>query len=131
MPAHQAEWWFARAVFACANSTLELPQVDAMAGAAAFEVTWRHVLAMGLHSFRGIHAAELRPLLDEMEHCIRWKPPGGEVMPLQDIFPGEDSQIEEVTTWLTLRYEVLQLHLGFSLAGVLSTTDIIPETPPA
>jgi hypothetical protein len=132
MPADQAERWFIRAVLACANSTIELPTPpESGTGAAAFEITWRHVLAMGLHSFRGIRYGELEPLLNEMKHCIKWKPPGGEMIPLQELFPGEDSQIEEVATWFTLRYEVLQLHLGFSLAGVLSTSGTTPETPPA
>lgn len=131
MPAAQAEWWFYRAVLACANSTIELPQVEPEAGAAAFEITWRHVLAMGLHSFRGIKPSDVKPLLDEMAPLIRFKPPGPESVPLQEIFPGENSQIEEVTTWSALRYELIQLHVGFSLAAVQSTTGTTPETTPA
>lgn len=131
MSAHQAEWWFTRAVLACANSSIALPEVDSAAGAAAFEVTWRNALAMGFYSFRGITPERIKPLLDEMEPLIRWKPPGGENVPLQDIFPGDDSQIEEVTTWYTLRYELIQLHVGFSLAAAPLTTGSIPETTPA
>lgn len=129
LPADAAERWATRAILALANSTVELPKVDPDTGAAGFDLTWRSVLVAGLQAFRGVRFGDVEPLLDEMKPCIRWQPPGG--APLQDLFPGENSQIEEVATWYTLRYELLQLHLGFSLAADLSTTDTTPSQSPA
>lgn len=129
MPADQAERWATRAILALANAGAKLPEGVLDAGMAGLELSWRAVLVTGIRALQGLSFREIEPLLDEMKHCIQWCPPGN--APLQPIFPGEDSQIEEVATWYTLRYELLQLHLGFSLAGVLSTTDTTPETPPA
>lgn len=129
MPADQGERWANRAILAVANAGGKLPEGVLESGTAGLELTWRNVLIVGLLAFKGLNFREVEPLLDEMKLFIFWVPPGA--APLQTIFPGEDSQIEEVATWYTLRYELLQLHLGFSLADVVSTTDITPEVPSA
>lgn len=131
MAADQAERWATRAILALANAGGRLPDGVLDSGMAGLEFTWRSVASTSIAALSGVRYAEVEPLLEEMKHCIRFKPPGSEALPLQDIFPGEDSQIEEVATWYTLRYEVLQLHLGFSLADALSTTDMPPETQSA
>lgn len=130
MPADQGERWFNRALLAIANAGGKLPEGALESGAAGFELSWRNVLVVGLLAAKGLQWREVEPLLAEMVPLIQFAPNVPQA-PLQPIFPGEDSQIEEVTTWYTLRYELLQLHLGFSLAGVLSTTGFAPETPPA
>lgn len=124
MPADQAERWCSRGVLLFMNTHAKLPE-----GAAGLELTWRNVFAAGLSALHGLREVELRPLLEEIKPCIKWVPPGD--APLQAIFPGNDSQIEEFQTWWELYYEYVQLLLGFSLADVLSTTGITPETPPA
>lgn len=129
MPADQGERWANRAILAIANAGGKLPDGVLESGMAGLELTWRNVLVVGLLAFKGLSFAEVEPLLDEMKPGISWCPPGA--APPQQIFPGEDSQIEEWGTWYTLRYEWLQLHLGFSLAGALSTTGLAPEVPPA
>lgn len=130
MPADQGERWATRAILALANAGAKLPEGTLEAGMAGFEISWQNVLITGILSLQGLRFGDIEPLLDEMKQCIRWKPPGNET-PLQVIFPGADSQIEEIATWYTLRYELIQLHLGFSLADVLSTTGTNPGTPPA
>jgi hypothetical protein len=129
MPADQGERWANRAMLAFANAGGKLPEGALEGGMAGLDLSWRNVLVVGLLAFKGLSYREIEPLLDEMKPFISWCPPGN--APPQPIFPGEDSQIEEVATWYTLRYELLQLHLGFSLAGALSTTGTTPEATPA
>lgn len=130
MPADQGERWFTRAILAVANGGARLPEgaLD-LGGAAGFELTWRNVLAMGVTGLQGLRWADLEPLLDEMKPLIQWCPPGN--APPQPIFPGEDSQIEEVATWYKLRYDLIELHMDFSLAGLLSTSGTTPQPSPA
>lgn len=124
MPADQAERWCSRAVLLFMNTHAKLPE-----GAAGLELTWRNVFAAGLSALHGLRETELRPLLEEIKPCIKWVPPGD--APMQVIFPGHESQIEEFKTWWELYYEYVQLLLGFSLADALSTTGITPEVTPA
>jgi hypothetical protein len=131
MPADQAERWANRCLLAFANAGGKLPdnvlESDGMAGLA---LTWRNALVVGLLAFKNLAWRDVEPLLEEMMPCMQWCPPGN--APLQPIFPGEDSQIEEVATRYELRYELIQLHLGFSLADVDSTTGTNdPGTPSA
>ncbi len=60
------------------------------------------------------------PLLDEMFDQVFYQPPNQKVPP-QAIKNGGNSQIEEILTRLKLRQELLELHLGFSLAVPSST----------
>jgi hypothetical protein len=129
-PADDAERWATRAVIALANAGARLPDGALEAGGmAGLELSLRNVVLTGIQAIQGLRFADIEPLLDEMKPCISWCPPGN--APLQPIFPGEDSQVEEVATWYTLRYELLQLHLGFSLAAGHSTTGTTPSQPPA
>lgn len=129
MPADQGERWANRAMLAFANAGGKLPEGVLESGMAGLDLTWRNIVVVGLLAFKGLDYREIEPLLDEMKPCMSWVPPGS--APLQPIFPGENSQVEEVATWYTLRYEWLQLHLGFSLADAISTTGLTPEVPPA
>ena len=129
-PADEGERWATRAIIALANAGARLPDGALEAGGmAGLELSLRNVILTGIQAIQGLRFSDLEPLLDEMKPCIQWCPPGG--APPQQIFPGENSQIEEVATWYTLRFELLQLHLGFSLAGSTSTTASTPQTPPA
>lgn len=141
MPALQAEWWFYRLVAALANAGAKLPDEVLFAGAAGFAAlapTLKNSLVVAMRAIQGLDAnamsQTIKPLLDEMTPCIKWQPPSspGAQMPEQDIFPGEHSQIEEVATWTKLRFELIQLHVGFSMAAAVSTTGPeSPETPAA
>lgn len=136
MPAAVAEWWAIRALIVMGNSGVQMPtgvMESGLAGLAAMERmkgTASALFAIGLRILPGVNARELKPLLDEMMECVTYQPPGN--FPAQAILEGEMSQIEEVSTILRLRAEVLELHLGFSLAGAASTLDTTPpESAPA
>lgn len=135
MPSFDGEWWAIRALVVLGNAGLTMPAgvlESGMAGLAAMEQMKGAASAlflMGLRMLPGVDPKALKPLLDEMMGCVTYQPPGA--FPAQALFSGDMSQIEEIKTILTLRAEVLELHLGFSLAGAVSTlaTDPTSETP--
>jgi hypothetical protein len=133
MPADQAEWWFYRFVMALANAGAKIPEEVLFAGAAGFAEmlpTLRNSLVVGMRALQGLTAPDVEPLLKEMLPCIKFQPPGSSpAPPEQEIFPGINSQIEEVATWLKLRFELIQLHVGFSLADAALTTGEPPPPP--
>jgi hypothetical protein len=112
MPATAAEKWAIRAFLAMGQSGVEIPDDLAQAGLMG-------VASMGVRALLGMPWALVEPLLDEMWACIAYIPDPGR--------PGTtitghllDTQIEDVSTRLLLRQEVLDLHLGFSLAEITS-----------
>ena len=117
MSAVQAEKWAARALLALLKSGIELPENAASAGLAG-------VAAVGIKAFGSISWDLAEPLLDEMMTCVRFIPPAKGVEPM-DLLP---DMIEEVTTLLAIRKELLELHLGFSLAAKLSTLRTLVAT---
>ena len=124
MPADQAERWAFRMLLALASGGSKIPDGALESGMAGLAVTMPAFIAVGLRSLAGLKYEDVRPLLDEMMECVQYQPPNG--LPAQDLLDGEYGQIEEVSTRLQLRYEVLQLHVGFSLAGNESTTGTTP-----
>lgn len=112
MAAEQAEFWAVRALLALAKSGVEVPDDIMYRGMAG-------VAAMGIRAFGGISWADAKPLLDEVFGCIAFLP--NPATP-QTVITGPlvSSQIEEVSTRLRLREEVLSLHLGFSIAAKFS-----------
>lgn len=135
MPADQAERWFYRFVLALANAGAKVPEELLFAGAAGFAEmlpTLRNSLVVGMRALQGLDYKSVEPLLDEMVSFIKYQPPGNPAPPMQDLFPAANCQIEEVATWVKLRFELIQLHVGFSLADVASTTGTVsPEAPTA
>lgn len=119
MSADQAERWALRLFFALANAGTKLPEGSVNAGMAGLANTLQGLLVQGLAALQGLKYTDVGPLLDEMMHCVKFRPPGGNADGSldQQLFPGESSQIEEVATRLKLRWELLELHLGFSLAA--------------
>lgn len=132
MSADAGEWWAVRALVVLGNAGLAIPanvMGSGMAGLAALEATKgaaSALFAMGLRMLPGVDVHALKPLLDEMMGCVSYKPPGS--FPAQALQTGELYQIEEIKTLLQLRAEVLELHLGFSLAGTVSTLGSEPNT---
>lgn len=135
MSSDAGEWWAIRSLIVMGNAGVSLPngiQESGMHGLAYMEHTKglaSALFAIGLKMLPGVDAHALKPLLDEMMACVKYKPPGN--LPEQDLHEGDMCQIEEITTRLKLRAELLELHLGFSLAGAASTTDTTPSAPPA
>lgn len=114
MSASAAEEWFSRAMMLLARSGAEVSPDIFNHGAAAFA-------AMGIAAaVTGLGKApfgEVKVLLHEMFGCVAFKGPNGMLISERTMV---DSQIEEVSTRLQLREEVLSLHLGFSLTARLS-----------
>lgn len=132
MPADAAERWAIRALLAVANSGGKLPDDALEAGMAGLALTVRSFIVVGLRSLQGMRYGDVSDLLDEMMGCIQYVPPTPGLA-AQPLFDGENSQIEEVATRLQLRWEVLQLHINFSLAGEQSTSGSTepPQQPKA
>lgn len=129
MPADQGERWAIRALLALANGGAKLPDGVLDAGMAGLAVTMPALVAVGLRTLGGLKYSDIEELMDEMMGCVQYIPPGN--LPAQGLMSGVHSQIEEIGTRLQLRWEILQLHVDFSLAGGTSTTDTTPHAPPA
>lgn len=112
MPALKAEKWAARALLALLKSGVELPEDVANAGLAG-------IAAVGIKAFGSIDWELAEPLLDEMMLCVQVLPDPRNKKVVRALF---EEDIEDVTTLFTLRKELLELHLGFSLAAKLSTS---------
>lgn len=137
MDAFAGEWWALRALTVMGNAGVNLPSgalESGMAGIAAVEASTGAVTALliaGLRMLPGVDPNALKPLLDEMMGCVLFKPSGPHSLPPQALMVGEFSQIEEITTILKLRAELIELHTGFSLAGAKSILGTIPQPLPA
>lgn len=126
MSADAAERWAFKLLLAFANAGARLPDGVLDAGMAGIQATLPGLLIQGIRSLAGLRYEDAEPILDAMMSCVEFKGPGTETyFALQG---AGLSQVEEVTTLLKLRYEVLQVHLNFSLADALSTSK---EAPPA
>lgn len=109
LSASQAESWSLRAIQAMTRGGMEIPEGVAEAGMPA-------IIATGLVGLFRASFADVGPLLDEMFTCVtiivEAAPEGRKLV---------ENDIEEVTTRVQLRDEILSLHLGFSPATVLQT----------
>lgn len=116
MSADKAERWAIRMVLALTNANVEVPEGSLQAGMSGIAA----ILAQGVRNLAGLKFEAVSDLLDEMMTCVQYQPAAN--LPPQPLWTGDNSQIEEVRTRLSLRMEVLELHLGFSLAALQSTT---------
>ena len=106
MSADKAEWWAIRAGMAMARNGIEVPDDFAQMGMVA-------LAQLGLSLVAKIPLDEAKPLLDELMACVSIIPdPGNPSITRADI----NSDIEEFTTRLKLRAEVLKLHVDFIIA---------------
>lgn len=122
MPPRQGEKWAARALFAIGRAgQADMPddlrddlQRAGMAG----------IAAIGLRALTAVRFEDAEPLLDEMLQCVTFVPDPAKLdqVSLKPIARGLiESDIEEISTILFLRSEVLEVHTGFSFAAFLST----------
>lgn len=114
MPALQAEKWAMRAFLAIAKNGGEVPPEVLKAGFAG--------LVPYLTSLVGaVRWEDANPLLDEMLGCVEYQAiidsRGTKVTRAMNW----DEDVEEVSTLLTIRKEVMQLHKGFLRAAFLSS----------
>lgn len=121
--AYDAEKWATRAMLALSRAGATVDESAIASGALG-------ILATGLDAFRVLPFDEAEPLLDEMLTCVHFVPDPSKVdalsgrpvtRPLMRPDDFNDGDIEEVATLIQIREEVLSLHLGFSLAAVLSS----------
>ena len=117
MPATQAEDWAMRALLALTAAGAEIPDDLEGAGMAGLAV-------MGVQALTGLRHADVKPLMDEMFTCVQACPDRQNPNVVRSLV---EDDIEEVTTRLFLRKEILQLHVGFSLPGAPSKST--SETP--
>lgn len=112
-PAARAERWGEKMLIALSRSNSELKMSLSGIGMEGIAIMGINALMMG-----GIDPDAVLPLWDELLECVRIirDPRHPEV--IQDIVSDDD--IEEVSTRLFLRSEVLRLHTNFSPADALS-----------
>ena len=111
MPALRLEKWAMRLFLALMATGAPVPEESLDAGAAALAGVDVQAIIQRLPF------ETMEPLLDEMLGCVAYLEavPGGQALPL----PLGD-HVEEVSTLLYLRAEVIELHLGFSATAALS-----------
>lgn len=113
MPASVAERWAIRALTAASRTNLDIGNVLGLG--------MQGIAIVGVTALLSSRFEELEPLLDEMMACIKPHMIDGQVIKVDR--PLDESDIEEVSTRLRLRREVLELHVGFSIADGLSNPD--------
>ncbi len=106
MPASKGEKWAMRAILALMGERVDIPK--------GFEKKGMSGMAeLGLKMFSSLKWESAEPLLDEMMECVQFIPDPSKPQIIRKLFP-ED--IEDISTLITLRKEVLTLHVGFSQA---------------
>jgi hypothetical protein len=121
LSAMHAEKWATRAFLAMSRAGIEIPDEALSAGMAG-------LIGIGVAGLVKLPFEEAEPLLDEMLGCIsvvvegQRDPisgrPDSRALRHGDNF--NDGDIEEISTLLTLRMEVAELHVGFSIPAALS-----------
>jgi hypothetical protein len=111
MSAFATEVWAAKALLALLNAGVDIPDNVKDAGLAG-------LASIALSALGKMPAESLIPLMEEMMTCVQAVPDPRNPLP-RPLFPDD---IEEVMTLLKIRKELLELHLGFSLAAKLSSS---------
>jgi len=121
MAATKAEDWAIRVMLALGAANVDIPDGAMQLGMAA-------LAEIGLKKLFAIQADTIRPLLTELMECVEFIP-NPQKPQVKIGYPIFETQIEEVRTLLMLKWEVLKLHLDFSLADGLS--DSLDKGPTA
>lgn len=121
--AWDTERWATRALLALSRAGADIPEEALGAGALG-------ILIAGLDGVRKLPFHDADALMGEMLACIAFVPDVGHKDPMNPDRPftraltlpseHEDGDIEEVATLMQLRGAILELHLGFSPAAILS-----------
>lgn len=121
MPPRQSEKWATRALLAFAKTGhTDMPD--------DFRETLQHagmagLAAIGIRAITSVDFEAAEPLMDEMMTCVMFVPDPSKIDQMTKhpiVRPLIEDDIDEVSTLLLLRSEVMELHLGFSIAGFLS-----------
>lgn len=135
MPAVKFARWVTRAVFSIQKGGGNVP-------ANVLEEGFAGLVAFGLQAIASCSFADAEPLLDELMDCVQFLPDPKSREPR----PGKlmSNEVDEWMTFFTLRREVIELHLGFTIAaewlkyrqrlataGDASSTPTYPELSPS
>ena len=112
MPATKAEDWAMRAMLALGSANVEIP-------VGAFQLGMAALAEIGFMKMFAVSPNLLRPLLAELMECVEFIP-NPQKPQIKVGYPELETQVEEVRTLLTLKWEVLSLHMDFSLPDSLS-----------
>lgn len=122
MPASRAERWAARALVALMNANADIggPGVGGVPGSIPEPSQGLAGLASAICRLGSLEWQQVQPLYDELLACVEYEVPDkpGVRLPLSP--HNVDAYIEETSTLLRLRLEVVGLHVGFSGAAALS-----------
>jgi hypothetical protein len=111
MPATKAEDWAIRVMLALGAANVEIPD-------GALELGMAALAEIGLKKLFAISSTAIRPLLAELMECVEFVP-NLQKPQVKVGYPLFESQVEEVKTLLTLKWEVLKLHMSFLEAADL------------
>ncbi len=120
MSASRAEKWAMRALLAAARSGVELPEGFAGGG-------MQSIAILGIQAILKMNFYDAEPLLDEMMECVRIKPDSRNPSVVRDLI---EDDVEEITTLIKLREEVIKLHIGFFGAGSTLKQGSAGTSPP-
>jgi hypothetical protein len=109
-----AEEWAMRALFTMVNAGVEIPDELLGAGLAG-------LAALGIKSLTKVPYEAAKPLFDTMMTCVQVLPDPKDHRTVRPLMTDDD--IEEVSTRLSLRKAVLNLHLDFFLGAARSKQD--------
>ena len=112
MSARDAEDWGTRALLALTSAGAEVP--DDFQGASMSALA-----TMGVQALSNLKYQDVKPLWDQMFECVRIIPDPRQPQIIRDLV---DDDIEEVSTRLFLRKEIVELHVNFSRLASLSAS---------
>lgn len=123
MPSAQAEAWAMRAILAVMSGDVALPEGFERMGMAG-------MAELGIRAFAGLRWEVAKPLLDEMWECVAIMPDPRAPHVVRPVM--EDAgDIEEVSTRLKLRKDVLVMHMDFLKAVAPSVSRLFGEAKAA
>lgn len=103
LSAEDSEEWGGRAIFTLMNAGIEVPDDIASQGLAG-------LASIGIAALQKVPFDAAKPLFDTMMKCVEFVPDPAKPNVTRALFAGD---IEEVTTRVKLRKEVLMLHVSF------------------
>jgi len=120
MSAERAENWGIRLMFALGRGGVDVPP-------GALDGGLESLAVLGVRALAALRWEDAKPLLDEMMACIVMVPDPARPQVIRQLV---ETDIEEISTRLRLRDEVVALHTGFSIRERLSnSTGRVSATP--
>lgn len=105
MPSEQAEWWAMRAIQALIAENVDISVFS------PGDTPLAELARMGFKALGSLPQEKLKPMMDEMFTCVSIGLPDGNT---RNLLPDE---IEDVSTRMKLRQEILSLHIDFFTLG--------------